>query len=182
MKNRINHICASLFLLITLSSHATIPEHRGVLDFLLNAADYAYHAQYDEYINGTEYLLGSIINETTPFSRLFPPLHAAQLTDIKYLLLSIKHEWLPCVTRYEYAYGASLSTIINVHNALNNTWNAMYYAYPSSWLLYDRELESMLDYLENVLYEIRRPVPYANSLEYVGTCFNNIAYIINGIR
>src|SRR5438045_3512793 len=75
MKNRINQICMPVFLLITLSSHAATPEHRGVLDFLLNAADYAYHVQYDEYVTGTEYLLGSIINETTSFSRLFSPIH-----------------------------------------------------------------------------------------------------------
>ncbi len=185
MNNRIKKISVSILLLcINFSIHASeeFAEHRGVLDFILNAADYAYHVQYDEYVAGTDYLLGTLINETIPFSRLFSPLHATQLADMRYFLLSIKHEWLPCVTRYEYSYGTSLSTIMNVHAALNNTWNAMYYVRPSSWLLYDRELESILDYLENILYEIRRPVPYINSLGFVETCFNNITYIINSIR
>ena len=182
MKNQINKISIFIFLCITLSSQAAEPEHRGVLDYLLNAADYAYHVQYDEYVAGTDYLFGSIINEMIPFSRLFSPFHAPQLADMRYFLLSIKHEWLPFVTRYEYAYGTSLTTMMSIHTVLTNTWNALYYARPASWLLYDGELESILDYLENVLYELRRPVPYVNSIEYVQTCFNNIAYIINGIR
>lgn len=181
MKNRAVNIKTIAFLLL-FSGSSSIASERGILDFLFNAADYAYRVKYDEYVAGTNYLLSSIINETGSFSRRLSPLHATQCADMHYLLLSIKHEWPTWIANYEYTYGYSLSTIMNLHTTLNNTWSAIYYVYPSSWLLYDRELESILDYLENILYEIRRPVPYSNSLEYVEICFNSISYILTGMR